>query len=68
MPLIEERLRSLMLRSLAGDASSYHIFLRELATHLRSFLRNRMARLPEILDGGQARHLFRWWSTLWPDL
>ena len=36
MPLIEERLRSLMLRSLAGDASSYHVFLDELATHLRS--------------------------------
>ena len=50
MPLIEERLRSLMLRSLAGDASSYHIFLGELATHLRSFLRKRMARLPEEVE------------------
>jgi RNA polymerase sigma-70 factor, ECF subfamily len=47
MPLIEERLRSLMLQSLAGDASSYHVFLDELATHLRSFLRKRLARLPE---------------------
>ena len=47
MPLIEERLRSLMLQSLAGDASSYHFFLDELATHLRSFLRKRLARLPE---------------------
>ena len=47
MQLIEERLRSLMLQSLAGDASSYHCFLDELATHLRSFLRKRLARLPE---------------------
>src|SRR5271155_924384 len=47
MQLIEERLRSLMLRSLAGDASSYHLFLDQLATHLRSFLRKRLARLPE---------------------
>jgi RNA polymerase sigma-70 factor (ECF subfamily) len=40
-----------MLRSLAGDASSYHIFLSELATHLRSFLRKRMARSPgEVKD------------------
>ena len=47
MQLIEERLRSLMLRSLADDASSYRLFLDELATHLRSFLRKRLARLPE---------------------
>lgn len=36
-----------MLRSLAGNASAYHFFLDELATHLRSFLRKRLARLPE---------------------
>ncbi|MGO9946199.1 MAG: sigma-70 family RNA polymerase sigma factor [Steroidobacteraceae bacterium] len=47
MQLIEERLRNLMLRSLAGDASSYHLFLDQLAVHLRSFLRKRLARLPE---------------------
>jgi RNA polymerase sigma-70 factor, ECF subfamily len=47
MPLIEERLRSLMLQSLAGDASSYHHFLLELAAHLRSFLRKRLVRMPE---------------------
>lgn len=35
-----------MLRGLAGDASSYHVFLDELATHLRSYLRRRMASLP----------------------
>jgi RNA polymerase sigma factor (sigma-70 family) len=47
MPLIEERLRSLMLQSLGGDASSYHFFLNELATHLRSFFRKRLAGRPE---------------------
>src|SRR5271170_2871815 len=47
MQLIEERLRSLMLQSLGGDASSYHFFLNELATHLRSFFRKRLAGLPE---------------------
>ncbi len=47
MQLIEEHLRSLMLRSLAGDASSYRLFLDQLAAHLRSFLRKRLARLPE---------------------
>lgn len=46
MQLIEARLRSLLLRSLAGDAASYHCFLDELATHLRSFVRKRLARLP----------------------
>ena len=47
MPVIEERLRSLMLQSLGGDASSYHFFLNELATHLRSFFRKRLTGLPE---------------------
>jgi RNA polymerase sigma-70 factor (ECF subfamily) len=47
MPLIEERLRSPMLQSLDGDASSYHFFLNELATHLRSFFRKHLAGLPE---------------------
>ncbi len=47
MPLIEERLRRLMLQSLGGDASSYHSLLNKLATHLRSFFRKRLAGLPE---------------------
>jgi len=43
----EEYLRSLMLQGLAGDASSYRLLLVGLATHLRSFLRRRLARLPQ---------------------
>ncbi len=50
MALIEEHFRSLMLRSLAGDAASYRLFLDELATHLRSFLRKRMSQLPEEIE------------------
>lgn len=46
----EERLRSLLIRGLAGDATAYHIFLGELAAHLRSFLRRRLARLPEEVE------------------
>src|ERR1700721_3728352 len=47
MQLKEERLRSLLIRGLLGDASAYHLFLSELTAHLRSFLRRRMSRLPE---------------------
>jgi len=50
MQLLEQRLRSLMLQSLGGDASSYHFFLNELATHLRSFFRKRLSRLPEEVE------------------
>jgi RNA polymerase sigma factor (sigma-70 family) len=48
--LKEERLRSLLIRGLAGDATAYHIFLGELAAHLRSFLRRRLARLPQEVE------------------
>jgi RNA polymerase sigma-70 factor, ECF subfamily len=48
--LKEERLGSLLIRGLAGDATAYHIFLGELAAHLRSFLRRRLARLPEEVE------------------
>jgi len=48
--LNEERLRNLLVRGLAGDATAYHIFLGELAVHLRSFLRRRLARLPEEIE------------------
>ena len=50
MQLIEERLRSLMLQSLAGDAAAYRIFLDELTTHLRSYLRRRLAALPDEVE------------------
>ena len=50
MQLTEERLRSLMLRSLSGDGASYRVFLDELSLHLRSFLRRRLARQPEEIE------------------
>jgi len=46
----EERLRGLLLRGLAGDAPAYHVFLKELAAHLRAFLRKRLSRLPEEVE------------------
>jgi RNA polymerase sigma-70 factor, ECF subfamily len=48
--LTEEHLRSLLARGLAGDEPAYRTFLAELATHLRSWLRGRLARLPEEIE------------------
>ena len=39
-----------MVRSLAGDAPCYQLFLKELSAHLRSFLRRRLGRLPEEIE------------------
>jgi RNA polymerase sigma-70 factor (ECF subfamily) len=50
MQLTEERLRSLMLRSLSGDGACYRLFLDELSLHLRSFLRRRLSRQPEEIE------------------
>ena len=50
MQLLEQRLRSLMLRSLAGDAAAYGIFLEELTARLRSYLRRRLGGLPEEVE------------------
>lgn len=46
----EERLRGLLLVGLAGDAPSYHAFLRELSAHLRAFVRKRLARMPDEVE------------------
>ena len=46
----EERLRALLLRGLAGDASAYRAFLQELSAHLRAFLRARLVRLPDDVE------------------
>ncbi len=46
----ETRLRDLFIRGLAGDAAVYQVFLQELSTHLRSFLRRRLSRLPDDVE------------------
>ena len=50
MKVIEDRLRDLLVRGLAGDASSYHAFLKELSAHLRAFLKRRLTRLPDEVE------------------
>ena len=46
----EDRLRKLLIRGLAGEASAYHAFLQELSTHLRAFLRKRLISLPDEVE------------------
>lgn len=46
----EERLRYLFAQGLAGDERAYRQFLSELSTHLRAFLRRRLARLPDHVE------------------
>lgn len=48
--MTEEHLRSLLACGLAGDEPAYRTFLAELAAHLRSWLRGRLARLPEEIE------------------
>ncbi len=50
MSASEDRLRDLLVRGLAGDASAYHAFLKELSAHLRAFLRGRLSRLPDEVE------------------
>ncbi len=50
MSASEDRLRDLLVRGLAGDASTYHAFLKELSAHLRAFLRGRLSRLPDEVE------------------
>lgn len=50
MSASEDRLRGLLVRGLAGDAPAYHACLKELSTHLRAFLRRRLARLPDEVE------------------
>jgi RNA polymerase sigma-70 factor (ECF subfamily) len=46
----EDRLRQLFMRGADGDAAAYHAFLRELAAHLRAFLRRRLTRMPDEVE------------------
>ena len=50
MSAVEDRLRDLLVRGLAGDAPAYHAFLKELSAHLRAFLKGRLARLPDEVE------------------
>ena len=47
---IEERLRAWLLQGLAGDAPAYERFLSVLSTHLRAFLRRRLAQWPDEVE------------------
>ena len=47
---VEERLRTLLVRSLEGDAASYRAFLQDLTGHLRALLRKRLYCLPHDIE------------------
>lgn len=46
----ESRLRNSFVAGLAGDDAAYQGFLRELAAHLRAFMRRRLARAPDDVE------------------
>lgn len=46
----EERLKTLLLRGLAGENAAYQVFLSELSAHLRAFLRRRLIQLPDEVE------------------
>jgi RNA polymerase sigma-70 factor (ECF subfamily) len=47
---VEERLRMQFVRSLDGDGAAYNVFLRDLATHLRGYLRRRLPNLHDDVE------------------
>jgi RNA polymerase sigma-70 factor (ECF subfamily) len=47
---VEERLSTLLVRSLEGDAASYRAFLQDLTGHLRALLRKRLHYLPHDIE------------------
>lgn len=46
----EVEIRGLLLRGLGGDAGAYHAFLKAVSVQLRSFLRRRLANLPDEVE------------------
>lgn len=46
----EKRLHELLAQGLAGDAVAYRVFLGELSSHLRAFLRKRLAYMQDDVD------------------
>ena len=46
----EDRLRTLFLQGLAGDARAYQAFLKDMSAHLRAFFKRRLASLPDDIE------------------
>jgi RNA polymerase sigma-70 factor (ECF subfamily) len=46
----EDRLRTLLVLGLAGDAAAYHRFLQELSSHLRGYFRKRLFQRPDDVE------------------
>jgi RNA polymerase sigma-70 factor (ECF subfamily) len=46
----EVELRDQLLRGLAGDATAYHAFLKDLTGFLRAYLRGRLTRIPDEVE------------------
>ena len=46
----EDRLRTLFLQGLAGDATAYQAFLKDMSAHLRAFFKRRLASLPDDIE------------------
>lgn len=46
----DEHLKGLLVQGLAGDASAYHAFLKELAGYLRAFFRRRLVQMPDEVE------------------
>jgi len=46
----EDRLKNLLVRGLAGDATAYHGFLKDLSALLRGFLKKRLPRTPDEVE------------------
>jgi RNA polymerase sigma-70 factor (ECF subfamily) len=50
MKAAEQRLRTLLLQGMEGNAQAYQAFLKGLSTHLRAFLRRRLSALPDDIE------------------
>ena len=48
--MMEDRLREMFVSGLAGDAATYRAFLEALSSHLRAYLRRRLAGVPDEVE------------------
>lgn len=46
----EDRLRSMLMQGLAGDAKAYQAFLKDMSAHLRAFFKRRLTSLPDEIE------------------